>query len=218
MGLASPLRQEDMNALRSSPFLSPAWALHASCAPAAGLISSRRHRRLPRAFLLRATLPHGSEVRVGDDHVVAERLQTPGDPFTLRRGFQQDLGRRPPAECLGEPLGFGANPALNHLASLSQETDLAFPLVQIDANMVHGWPPSPCAPERVISLWGTLGHHVESGVSRFIPSTLFTRECGAGLSLLSVKLLEVWKLTGSTQVEEHLVCPVRDARTKLAPA
>src|SRR5215813_14302276 len=29
MGVASPLRQEDMNALRSSPFLSPAWALHA---------------------------------------------------------------------------------------------------------------------------------------------------------------------------------------------
>src|SRR5215475_7397216 len=29
MGLASPLRQEDMNALRSSPFLSPAWVLHA---------------------------------------------------------------------------------------------------------------------------------------------------------------------------------------------
>src|SRR5215471_2907675 len=29
MGLESPLRQEDMNALRSSPFLSPAWVLHA---------------------------------------------------------------------------------------------------------------------------------------------------------------------------------------------
>src|SRR5262249_59114098 len=28
-----------------------------SCAPAAGLFSSRRHRRLPRAFLLRETLP-----------------------------------------------------------------------------------------------------------------------------------------------------------------
>ncbi len=36
--------------------------------------------------------------------------------------------------------------------------------------MVHGWPPSSCASERVISLWGTLCHRVESGVSRFIPS------------------------------------------------
>jgi len=45
--------------------------------------------------------------------------------------------------------------------------------MQIDANMVHGWPPSPCATERVISLWGTLCHHVEPGVSCFIPSTLY---------------------------------------------
>src|SRR5215469_9693326 len=51
-----------------------------------------------------------------------------------------------------------------------QDAHLAVLLVQIDANMVHGWPPSPCATDRVISLWGTLCHHVESGVSRFIPS------------------------------------------------
>ena len=30
--------------------------------------------------------------------------------------------------------------------------------------MIHGWPPSPCARERVLSLWGTLCHHVEWGV------------------------------------------------------
>jgi hypothetical protein len=44
--------------------------------------------------------------------------------------------------------------------------------VHVDAHMVHGWPPSPCASERVISLWGTVCHHVEWGVSRFIPSSL----------------------------------------------
>src|SRR5215813_14272524 len=37
MGVASPLRQEDMNALRSSPFLSPAWALHAFMRSCCGL-------------------------------------------------------------------------------------------------------------------------------------------------------------------------------------
>jgi hypothetical protein len=42
--------------------------------------------------------------------------------------------------------------------------------VHIDANMVHGWSPSPCACQRVISQWSSLCHHVESGVSRFIPS------------------------------------------------
>src|SRR5262252_8671519 len=36
----------------------------------------------------------GGEVRVGDDNGVAERLQTPGDPFTLRRGFPQDPASR----------------------------------------------------------------------------------------------------------------------------
>ena len=82
----------------------------------------------------------GGEVRVGDDNGVAERLQTPGDPFTLRRGFQEDLGRRPPAECLDEPLGFGADPPFNQFAALGQDADLAFLLVQIDANMVIAGP------------------------------------------------------------------------------
>ena len=59
------------------------------------------------------------------------------------------------------------------LSPLSQDANLAFLFVQIDANIGHGWPPSPCARERVISLWGTLCHHVEAEVSRFIPSTLF---------------------------------------------
>src|SRR5262252_5430315 len=38
MGVASPLRQEDMNALRSSPFLSPAWALHAFMRSCCGFV------------------------------------------------------------------------------------------------------------------------------------------------------------------------------------
>src|SRR5262249_43563301 len=35
--------------------------------------------------------------------------------------------------------------------------------------------PFSLAIERVISLWGTLCHHLESGVSRFIPSTLLLK-------------------------------------------
>src|SRR5262249_30532596 len=104
--------------------------------------------------------------------VVAERLQTPGHPLALRRGLEEDARRRSLPQHLGEAVWIGADPPFNQLAALGQDADLAFPLVQIDANMVHGWPPSPCATERVISLWGTLCHHVESGVSRFIPSTL----------------------------------------------
>jgi len=114
----------------------------------------------------------------------------------LRR-FAEALGGRAPAQvllesstesewvarCL-EALGHPVVVADPNFASLSRETDLAVPLVQIDANMVHGWPPSPCASERVISLWGTLCHHVESGVSRFISSTL-SPECQAAAPQLN---------------------------------
>jgi hypothetical protein len=45
-----------------------------------------------------------------------------------------------------ETLGPGADPALDHLAFLGQETDLAFPLVQIGANMVDGRSPFSLRP------------------------------------------------------------------------
>src|SRR5262249_50785739 len=115
---------------------------------------------------------HGGEVRVGHDDVVAQSLQAPGHPLALRRGLEEDAGGRSLPQHLGEAAWIGADPPFNQLASLGHDADLAFPLMQIDANMVHGWPPYPCATERVISLWGTLCHHVESGVSRFIPSIL----------------------------------------------
>jgi hypothetical protein len=39
--------------------------------------------------------------------------------------------------------------------------------------------PSSCARERVFSQWGTVCHHVELGVSRFIPSNLLARDRAA---------------------------------------
>src|SRR5215475_7197861 len=122
--------------------------------------------------------------------LIERRIRT--DPHR----FAEVLGERAPAcilleastesewvaRCL-EALGHPVVVADPNFASLSRETDLAFPLVQIDANMVHGWPPSPCASERVISLWGTLCHHVESGVSRFISSTLSPERQVAALQL-----------------------------------
>jgi hypothetical protein len=68
-----------------------------------------------------------------------------------------------------------ADAAFHHRARLREQADLAFLLMQIDANILHGWPRPRCARERVCSLWGTVGHHVELGVSRFIPSTLRER-------------------------------------------
>jgi hypothetical protein len=39
-----------------------------------------------------------------------------------------------------EALRLRADPLLDQLAPLSQDTDLTFLLVEVDANMVHGWP------------------------------------------------------------------------------
>ena len=80
---------------------------------------------------------------------------------------------------LGEAGWIGADPPFNQLAALGQDADLAFPLVQIDANMVYGWPPSLCATERVLSLWGTLCHHVESGGQPLHPIYALDRKGGS---------------------------------------
>ncbi len=82
---------------------------------------------------------HGGEVGIGDDDLVAQPLQAAGSPFTVGRGFDQDARPGPRAEHHREALGLGADPLLDQLAPLGQDTDLTFPLVHVDANMVHGW-------------------------------------------------------------------------------
>jgi hypothetical protein len=58
-------------------------------------------------------------------------------------------------------------------ASLGDHADLTCVLVDVDANMVHGWP-LLLAPMSACSLGGAFYrcHHVEWGVSRFIQSIL----------------------------------------------
>ena len=65
-----------------------------------------------------------------------------------------------------------ADAPLDHLAAVTQDVDLAFPLVHVDANMVHGWPLPFCGVDRGVFLWGSICHHVKREASRFIPSTL----------------------------------------------
>jgi hypothetical protein len=38
----------------------------------------------------------------------------------------------------------GADPAFDHLAIVGQDTELALALVQIESDILHGWPPG-CA-------------------------------------------------------------------------
>src|SRR5712691_7176418 len=121
---------------------------------------------------------HRGEVRIGDDDLVAQRLQTPRDPFTVGRGLDDDPRSWPIPEDRGEALGLRADPSLDQLASLGQGTNLAFPLVDVDANMVHGWPLLSAALTAGVLLWGRVGHHVKREASRFIPSTLWPRLAG----------------------------------------
>jgi hypothetical protein len=82
------------------------------------------------------TGPHGihrREVRIRHHDLVAQSLEAPGHPFTLRRGLEQDPGSRPATQHLIEPLGLSANAAFAQLAVLAEDAaDLAFLLVQVD--------------------------------------------------------------------------------------
>ena len=69
---------------------------------------------------------HGREVRVGDDDLVAEGLETAGHPFAVGRGLEQNPGPGPGAEHGGETLGLGADALLDDLTALGEDEDLAF--------------------------------------------------------------------------------------------
>src|SRR5216684_156790 len=145
------------------------------CCPESGVrsrevSSSFYSRSVIGLHLARAGGVHGGEVRVGDHDVVSQRLETPRDPFTVRRGLDHDPRSGSTAEHGGEAFGLRPDPALDQLAPLGQETDLAFPLVDVDANMIHGWPLLTAALTAGSLLWGSVCHHVEREASRFIPS------------------------------------------------
>ncbi len=115
---------------------------------------------------------HRGEVRVGDDDLMAESLQTAGDPFAVGGSLDEDPRPGPLAEHRGEALGLGADALLHQFAPLGQDTDLTFSLVDVDANMVHGWPLLSAALTACELLWGSVCHHVEREAGRFIPSIL----------------------------------------------
>ena len=114
---------------------------------------------------------HGGQVRVGDDDLVAEGLEAAGHPFTVGRRLDHDLGPEPGPQHGGEALGFGADALFNHFAPLGEDVNLAFPLVHVDANMVHGWLGLLpfCGVDRGVLLRGSLCHHVKREASRLHP-------------------------------------------------
>jgi hypothetical protein len=70
---------------------------------------------------------------------VAEGLEAPGHPFTVGRRLDHNPGAGPGPQHGVEALGLGADALFNHFAPFGEDVNLAFPLVHVDANMVHGW-------------------------------------------------------------------------------
>jgi hypothetical protein len=120
--------------------------------------------------LARARRVHGGEVRVGDDDLMPQRLETPRDPFAVGRGLDHDPRPGSMAKHGREALWLRPNPALDQFTALGQDADLAFPLVDVDAHMIHGWSLLTAALTAGVLLWGRVGHHVKREASRFIPS------------------------------------------------
>ena len=83
-----------------------------------------------------------------------------------------------------EALRLRPDPLLDQFPALGQGADLAFSLVDVDANMILGWPLLTAAMTAGVLLWGRVGHHVKREASRFIPSTL-ERGCHVIMTLPS---------------------------------
>ena len=114
---------------------------------------------------------HRRKVRVGDDDFVAERLQATRHPFRLGHRLDQDARLWPLAELRGESLPIGPDPALYYLAGLRLDADLAIAFVQVDANMVHGWPPLRLKTASLVC-GARKGYHVPAEASCFISSAM----------------------------------------------
>jgi hypothetical protein len=82
---------------------------------------------------------HGREVRIRDDDLVAEPFEVACAPLALGRGLDEDARWRPLGEELVEALPIGLDAALYEFALFCQDADLTRVLMQVDADVIHGW-------------------------------------------------------------------------------
>ncbi len=104
------------------------------------------------------------------------RSLRPRDPLALRRRLDQDPSPRMRAERRFEAGPLRDDPPFDHLPVRRDDGDLALILVNVDANMLHGWPPLR-GVDRVMGMSGPVW--ATRGASRFIPSFLITRVTGS---------------------------------------
>src|SRR5215472_15401818 len=85
---------------------------------------------------------HRREIRIRHDHLVAQCLQRLRDPFALGRCLKHHPRAIPSLEERREPLPARAHTALHeHSPVVVDDADLALPLMDVDPDVLHGWPP-----------------------------------------------------------------------------
>src|SRR5690606_42023397 len=89
---------------------------------------------------------HRCEVRVGNDHLVADALEVPRGPLALGAGFEQDACTRQRPEHCSESIAARHDPALLDSAVFVCNAELALAFVKIEPYRNHGWPPGTCVP------------------------------------------------------------------------
>jgi hypothetical protein len=81
---------------------------------------------------------HRRVIRVSHDDLVAKVFEAAGDPLTLRRRLHEDPGLWSTAEHLDQARAPRPNAPVDQLTVLREDRNLAVPLPEVDANMVHG--------------------------------------------------------------------------------
>src|SRR5207245_8578251 len=108
---------------------------------------------------------HRCVIRIGHQHLVAERLQVSRDPLALRTRLEQDLRPRAIPQHRGEALATRDDPALGDGPVRVADAELALALVQIQSYDIHGgWPPGGAPRRKTVSAFPYCGalacHHV----------------------------------------------------------
>ena len=111
---------------------------------------------------------HRGVIGISHDDLVAQCLQTVGDPCAFGRGLAEDADLRTCGTNRCEPLALRLDTLMQHLTGFGEGTNLAWLFMDIDANICHGWSPVYAAWTAFIRC-GDLCYHVRM-TSRFLSS------------------------------------------------
>src|SRR5215207_1401430 len=112
---------------------------------------------------------HQATIRIRHEDFMAERLEMLRDPLALGGRLDQEARARATHKQGGQSIARRRNAAIDYLATLGDDPDLAVLLMQVNGTILHGWSPLCCASERVFA-GGAKRYHRTKEASRFILS------------------------------------------------